>query len=450
MHDVIVVGAGFAGLSAAQALRAQGVENIAVLEARDRVGGRVKAGTLAGLSIDLGGMWLGPSQRRFRQLVQRYDLNTYSTFLDGKGVYSLAGKTVQGEREDFSGLFSIPEGLRYLLADRQLKKWVKACDPNAPWDHPDAEKLDNMTVETWIARALPTKRLRALFQLICFSVFCAEAAQISMLFFVHYLKSGEGLDILISSDEGGAQNFLVEGGTFRLAERMADELGDALHLNTPVSALRYEPQSVEIVAADRSFHARKVIIALPATLIPELLFSPPLPTCKRILHERLVMGSAIKYWVAYETPFWREAGLNGTIVDDQHAASPCFDVSPPNAEMGVLAGFFDGDHALRAGDDGPEARKETVLRMLSAHFGPKAMEALDYQEQNWVNTRWSRGCYGAFAPPGVYARYGPHLRQSIGPIHWAGTETATEWTGYIEGALQSGTRAADEVVASLS
>jgi monoamine oxidase len=448
--DTIIIGAGFAGLTAARKLLDQGRNQFIVLEARDRVGGRTKHGQIAGIDIDLGGMWMGPTQHQLKALADRYHAQTYPTFLDGKAVYRIAGKEHLGDRENFEGLLNLWDGIVYFRGNRKLNKLLQPLDVKAPWDHPLARQLDGQTVEHWVHANFPSTRLRSVFRLLCLSLFCAEASQVSMLFFLHYVKSGDGLDVLISSDRGGAQNHLFVGGVHQIARKMAAELEHHLQLQEPVVNVSWSSDEVSVTTTNGSYQARTAIVAVPATLLSRITFTPNLPQPKQRLHQRLSMGSAIKYWVAYEKPFWREQGLNGGIYRDDVACSPCFDVTPPDQSIGLIAGFFDANHAINHGDIGMEKRREIVIEMLSEHFGIEARTPVDYVDNDWSAEEWSNGCYGAFAAPGVYADYGRWLRKPIGPLHWAGTETSPFWTGYIDGAIQSGQRAAESVIEHLS
>lgn len=449
MYDVVIIGAGFAGLSAARSLHERGIDNIRVLEARDRVGGRTKAGKIAGLDIDLGGMWLGPTQTRLAQLAEQYQVRTYPTYLEGKAVVRLDGKTHFGVRESIDGLFGWRDAMSYVSASRKFRKLVAQIDCTAPWNHPDAQALDTLTVEQWLIQNVKSRRLKQLYRLLCYSLFCAESSQISMLFFLHYIKSGDGFDVIVSADSGGAQNYLFHGGVHQIAGKMAEELADTLTLNAPVHKIDWSETGARIHTGDATYAARQAIVCVPPPLLPKIAFEPALPQPKMALHAKLAMGSAIKYWVVYERPFWRERGFNGSVLRDDAPCSPCYDVSPPEQDKGVIAGFFDGDHALHHGDHGPDARRDIVLAMLAEHFGEQALDPIDYVDADWTAETWSGGCYGAYAAPGIYARYGEWLRRPIGTLSWAGTETSPRWTGYIDGAIRSGERAAEEVAARL-
>lgn len=449
MKECIIIGAGFSGLAAAHKLKSSGVHDFVVLEARDRVGGRTKPGKLAGLDIDLGGMWLSQSQERLKHYADKYSIKTYPTFLDGDGVFELGGKRIRGKRENFDRLFGLLQGVDYLNSRRLLDKLVDQIDCEAPWDHPKAKALDSTTVEQWLLRNVYSDKLRNVYRLVCYSVFCAEADEVSMLFFVHYLKSGDGFDFITSADEGGAQHFLFYGGLHQIAAKMADEIHDHILLEHPVDKVEWHTDSVRLHCNARTFDAKQVIFAVPPTLIPDIEFAPALPPQKQALHQRLVMGSAIKFWIAYDKPFWRNQGLNGLIVTDTSPANPIMDVSPPDQALGILAGFFDGAHAVAHSGLSSEQRKEIVLNTVAKYFGGEARKPIEYQDIDWIKEPWSNGCYGAYAPPGTYSRYGKWLREPLGPLHWAGTETSPRWTGYVDGAIRSGERAAVEVLNQL-
>ncbi len=450
MPQVVIVGAGFAGLSAARRLQARGIDDFVVLEARPRIGGRTKPGQIAGLDIDLGGMWMGPTQTRLKALAAEYGVESYPTWLDGACVAHIEGKEHHGPGEDIDGIFSAADKAQYLWLQRRLMALDRDLDVDAPWSHPRAAELDSMTVESWLCRNVRSRRLRSLFRLLCVALLCAEASQVSMLCFLYYVKSGDGLDVLVSAAEGGAQNHLFHGGLHSIGQAMADELDDRLVLEQPVERIDWSDDGVSVHTSSADYDARAAIVAVPPTLIPKIEFDPFLPQPRQRLNQRLAMGSVIKFWVAYERPFWRDQGFNGMILRDDVPCSPCFDVTPPGAGVGLIAGFFEANHAVDHAAAGIDARRETVTAMLAEHFGADALTPVDYVDVDWSSTQWSSGCFGNFAPPGVYADFGQWLRRPTGAIRWAGTEASPTWTGYVEGAIRSGEAASDAVLDLIS
>jgi monoamine oxidase len=161
------------------------------------------------------------------------------------------------------------------------------------------------------------------------------------------------------------------------------------------------------------------------------------------------MGTVIKVHSIYDTAFWREAGLTGQASSDSGAMRITFDNSPDDGSRGALLGFIEGDEGRYWGQRSPEERRAAVLDCLVNYFGEAAGHPNEYVEQSWVEEEYTRGCYAGYMPPGVWTAYGGALRTPVGRLHWAGTETATVWNGYMEGALLSGERAAAEVLTAL-
>ena len=443
--DVIVVGAGMAGLKAAMELEAQG-HSVLILEARDRVGGRLKPGEIAGQVIDRGGQWVGPTQKLLLAEAEAQGVKTYLQYDKGKQILHYKGK-----RRTYSG--DIPSLPLHALLELGLvqKRWdreMMTLPAEAPWTAPDAMLWDGQTLESWIRRNIRTEGARTFARIVCRAVFCAEPEQMSYLFFLEYLRSGHGVEELIGV-KGGAQEAKFLGGAHSIARKMAEGLKSPIHFETPVRALHQDDSGVTLRTDKGDFRAARVVIAIPPALASRIHYDAPLPSLRDGLMQRMPMGSVIKVHIAYDKPFWRKKGLAGMAVSDAHAFNVAFDQTPEDESVGILVGFIDGDHAVEMSSMGDNARREEVVKALVDYFGPEAREPIDYVDQDWTAEEWSRGCYVAHMAPGVMTRFGEALRAPIGRIHWAGTETATEWQGYMDGALQSGIRAAKEVTAML-
>jgi monoamine oxidase len=443
--DVVVVGGGIAGLSAARDLLAANV-SVLVLEARNRVGGRLLNHTLGnGSVVELGGQWVGPTQDRVLALAEELSLGLFPTYVEGEHFLAMDGSVKRYVGEDFA----LPESV---LADLEetwehLRKMADEIPLEGPWLAAKADTWDAQTVDSWLVTNTKTETGLGYWRTIVPALFSAETAELSLLHFLFYCRSGGTLDRLVAT-HGGAQESRLEGGSQQLAVRLADRLGDVVRLNSPVDAIRQDDRSVEVKHDGGVVRAGRAIVALPPTLAGRIRYSPALPPLRDQLTQQVPMGYVIKAQVAHPEPFWRIEGLSGSVFSLDDKVSIIFDNSPPELSCGVLLGFLEGRDARRAGKLPPEERKELVLSVFAKFFGPRALEPDEYVERDWAAEEWSRGCYGGRFGTGVWTGYGEALREPVDRIHWAGAETAEVWNGYMDGAVRSGERAAREVLLS--
>jgi monoamine oxidase len=443
--DVCVVGAGIAGLIAARDVAAAGRE-VVVLEARDRVGGRVRNGELGdGTVVELGGQWIGPTQHRMAKLVAELGLETFPTYNQGEHILRFGGqnKRYRGSIPKISPLVLVDMG----RAQSRFDRLAEQVPLEMPWTATRAESWDSRTFETWIRRNMATRGARELFRLFSEGVFAADAADFSLLHALFYTHSGGGVDIL-AGVRGGAQQDRFVGGSEVVPLRLAGALGDRVRLGQPVRRIDHDEQAVSLLTDSLRVVARHAVVAIPPTLAGRIRYEPALPASRDQLTQRVPAGSVIKFNVAYDRPFWRDDGLTGQANSETGPVKVVFDNSPPSGTPGVLLAFLEGAHARTLGRVPADDRRAAVLANLVEYFGPRASEPVDFVELDWSAEEWTRGCYGAHFPTGVWTQYGPALRTPIGRLHWAGAETATVWNGYMDGAVQSGERAAREIIAA--
>jgi monoamine oxidase len=444
--DVVVVGAGLAGLAAARKLTGDGIDCV-VLEARDRVGGRTLNHSIGdGKIVEVGGQWVGPTQTRVLELMRELGLESFSTYDRGEHVLEY-----QGELRRYTG--TIPKISKHLLADFGQAQWkldrmARKVPADAPWTAPKAKQWDSQTLWSWMRRNMVTKGARDALSLAVEAVWAAQPEDLSLLHVLFYISSAGGLDALWDT-EGGAQDSRVVGGSQLISIRMAEELGDRVVLDAPVRRIAYEPDRVTVHADGIDVDARRAIVALPPTLTCRIAYDPPVPALRDQLTQRIPQGAVIKCMAIYDRPFWRDQGLTGQATSIEGPVKLTFDNSPPDGTPGVLLGFLEGNQARELGAASPVARRAAVIDCFKRLFGREAESPRDYVDKSWADEEWTRGCYGCYMPTGAWTAYGPQLRAPVGPIHWAGAETATVWSGYMDGAVRSGDSAAEAVAAAL-
>lgn len=442
--DVVVVGAGLSGLAAARRLESQG-RSVVVLEARPRVGGRTLNRTIDDEHVvEVGGQWVGPTQDRVLALLDELGLRKYQTYDDGDKLFELNGRLRR-----YSG--TVPRLNPVVLADiaqaqLRLDRMSRKVPLDSPWTAPSAQRWDRETFGSWMHRNVRTAAGRAFCTLVCEAVWAVSPSDVSLLHFLFYLRSGGGLDRLISTDSG-AQKWRVHGGSQRIAERLAEALDDRVELASPVRRIEQHDDVVGVTSDRLTVSAKHAIVATPPTLSARIAYDPPLPGLRDQLCQRYAQGTVIKTMAIYPDPFWRRDGLSGQVTSATGPVKVCFDNSPPDGGPGVLLGFLEGNQARELGTLSLADRREQVIGCFTRLFGPRAGEPEGYIEQSWAEEEWTRGCYGGYLPPGGWTGHGRAIREPAGRVHWAGTETATVWNGYMDGALTAGERAADEVLA---
>jgi monoamine oxidase len=442
--DVCVVGAGFAGLAAAWRLKQAGA-SVVVLEARQRVGGRswsvrMKDGTF----VDFGGQWVGSTQSRFYALIKEMGGETYPS--PGGDLLTWQRGILNPQehhriKDEADATF--PGGDLVEAAKKKIDDIASTIDRDAPWKHPDAARLDAITFAEWLRQNVQHEQARSFVATEVGSVPCASTEEISMLHLCWLIKACDGLTELF----GDAQADRVIGGTQTIARKVADRLGSAIKLGQPVRRIEWSDRGAVVHADGMSVAARNVIVAIPPTLANGIEFTPSLPVNRVQVTQRWPQGLVIKVAMIYARPFWRDEGLSGASYDHITTLGETADSSNPEniSKAGILTGFVYSDKARKVAAMAPEERKKLLLADAAKRFGAKALAPEHYHESNWSTDTWTRGCFTGFLTPGATSLFGPAVRDPVGPIRWAGTETATTWPSFIDGAIRSGEREADAI-----
>ncbi|WP_051580987.1 flavin monoamine oxidase family protein [Pseudonocardia acaciae] len=455
MVEVAVVGAGLSGLVAARRLVQRGVRSVLVLEASDRVGGRVLNQRVdADTIVEAGGQFVGPGQDRVLALAGELGVPTFPTYDRGRTVLVLGGR-----RHAFRALpYRFPLAMAdFLRAAVRLGTAARRVDPRRPWAAPDAAALDAATLADFVRRTTRTEPARNLFTLVSAVIFGGEPAEVSLLAALAHIRSTGGLYRLLAV-RGGAQERRLAGGSHELALRMSAQLGDRVRLGRPVAGIERRDGGARLLMPGGGVvSARRVIVALAPADRARIGFDPPLPEPVATAYRRAGSLSAVRVNAVYDRPFWREAGLNGQALADTGPAPLTFDNSPPDAHVGILTTYLAGATGT-AGNrlaptqrqlDDPEARRDGVLDCLAGYFGERARRPVAYLEHDWRTERFLSGCLPR-TPPGLLTSAGPSLREHPGPIVWAGSEQAEAWDGFMDGAIRSGERAANLVATQVS
>jgi monoamine oxidase len=454
--DVVVVGAGFAGLTAARRLVRAGL-SVAVVEARNRVGGRVLNHEVApGRESERGGTFAGPTQNYILALAQELGVGTFPTFAEGDNVYFADGSRSTYSDTGPTGT-APPDPL--VLPDlatvvTRLDEMSTEVPVDAPWEAASAGEWDRQTLEAWIRENSTSERFRRLVPVATRPIFGAEPRELSLLFTLFYIAaSGDernpGTFERNFNTRDGAQMFRFEGGSQILCTKLARRLRGRVVLRSPVSRIVQGRTGVRVESKRLVVRASRAIVAIPPTLAGRIDYHPHLGESREQLTQRVPQGTLLKVTAVYDRPFWRDQGLNGTAVSLNGPVNATFDDSPPQGSPGVLFGFVGGDEARAHLARSRADRRAAVLANFVDFFGAEAGRPRDYFETDWPNAKWSRGGPVGIYGPGTLLQYGHAIREPAGFVHWAGTETSSYWNGYMDGAVRSGERAASEVLDEL-
>jgi monoamine oxidase len=456
--DVVVVGGGFAGLTAARRLT-QKHKSVIVLEARDRVGGRVWNHNLGGGVVsERGGTFVGPTQDRVLALAKEFGIGTFPVYDTGDDLYINGSTRLRYADTNPLTANAPPDPLalpNLATVVSELDEMSKSVPVGAPWTAPKASEWDGQTLESWInSQIVVTPQFKALLPLATRPIFGAEPRELSLLFVLFYVASSgnaqnPGTFERNFNARGGAQQDRFVGGSQRIALLAAHHLGKRVVLSSPVRTIEQHKGTVTVHSDRMIVRAKHAIVAMPPVLAGRIQYASGLPSGRHQLTDRFPQGTLTKVAAVYDRPFWRDQGLTGQALSTASPVSATFDDSPPSGKPGIVFGFVGGDEARKYNASSPASRRAAVLNQYAGFFGSQALKPRAFFDTIWTEEQWTRGCPVGIPTVGTLSALGPHLKAPVGHVHWAGTETSDYWNGYMDGAVRSGERAASEVFAAL-
>ena len=438
--DVVVIGAGVAGLSAAYRLLQRG-RSVMVLEARDRVGGRVKSDLSHGFLIEVGGQWVAPDQERLLKLIDELGLETFKRYREGEEVYLDRSGALTRHTTDLPPIDAATVAEIERLSS-ELDVISKQIDPLEPWRHPRAAEFDAISFDAWLrANSDDEHAIDFVAPFVSGGMLTKPAEAFSLLAALVMAASAGGFNDLADLDL--VLDERVVGGMHRVPTRLAEEIGSRrIRLNTDVRSVSYGADGVTVTGADVTVRAKEAIVALGPHLVSRIDFEPALPGRKAQMLQQFSMGNVIKVQAFYDTPFWREQGLSGSTYGPYEIVHETYDNTAPDYSGGTLVGFISDHQADAMYRLDEDARREAILGSFAKYFGEQALEPVFYYESDWINEEYTRGAYGTSPTIGSITRYEDLVRSSVGPIHFACSDIAGLGYTHIDGAIRMGERAA--------
>ncbi|UKA62910.1 flavin monoamine oxidase family protein [Arthrobacter sp. FW306-04-A] len=446
-RDVVIVGAGPSGLTAARELKKAGL-SVAVLEARDRVGGRTWTDTIDGAMLEIGGQWVSPDQTALMGLLDEFGLKTYSRYRAGESVYLAP----DGSRTRYTGAsFPVSETTAAEMDNLTaiLDSLAAEIGAEEPWAHPKARELDTISFHHWLRQnSTDEEACNNIGLFIAGGMLTKPAHAFSALQAVLMAASAGSFSNL--TDEDFILDKRVIGGMQQVSLLIAAELGDDVVLNSPVRTINWEPAGeghrVSVESEHATVNARFVIMAVPPNLYSRVSFNPPLPRRQHQMHQHQSLGLVIKVHAVYSTPFWREDGLSGTGFGAGALVQEVYDNTNHGDTRGTLVGFISDEKADAVFELSAEDRKKAVLESIAGFLGEKALDAEVYYESDWGSEEWTRGAYAASYDLGGLHRYGKDQHANVGPIYWSSSDLAAEGYQHVDGAVRMGQATAARIV----
>jgi putrescine oxidase len=444
MKDVVVIGAGVTGLTAAWRLAEAG-RDVLVLEARDRVGGRLRGEDHGGAEFEVGGQWVSPDQTALKAMLDELGLETFPRFRDGASVYvDRAGTARRFAGADLPVPAGTGKAIEVLVGE--LDRLAARMDPDRPWEHPDAAGLDRVTFAQWLEQRCDDEEARDNVALYVGPAMLTKPAYSFSALQAVLMAAGAGsFSNLVDAD------FILDrrlvGGLASVPAELARRLGDRVRLGADVTAVEWRADGAVVLVGAERIAARRVVLAVPPTLVSRIRLRPELPAEHQHARQHQSFGLVIKVQAEYPAPFWRADGLSGTGFGPYLLVHEVYDNSHHGAETGTLVGFVADVHADALGRLGDRERRARVLDDLATYFGEAARTPATYVESDWQHQELTGGAFGTSFAMGSLTRYGAVLHEPVGPIEFGSSDIAGHGFQHVDGAVRIGTRIAERILA---
>ncbi|MGP9783332.1 putrescine oxidase [Arthrobacter sp. MYb211] len=445
-RDVVVIGAGPSGLTAAFELQKCG-KTVAVLEARDRVGGRTWSEEMDGATIEIGGQWISPDQTGLYSLIDELGIETFERYKAGKSVYRTTdGESIVYEGADFPVAASTVVEMNKLI--ELMNELAAQMNPDKPWEHPRAKELDMVSFHHFLREhSADNLACENIGLFIAGGMLTKPAHTFSALQAVLMASSAGSFDNLV--DEDFILDRRIVGTMQGVSKTVAARLGDDVFLENPVLKLEWSEDGVIAHGATVSVKAKKAVIAVPPNLYSRISYVPALPRKQLITHQHHSMGLVIKVHAVYETPFWREAGLSGTCFGPSSLVQELYDNTYTGESTGTLVGFISDVNADAMWELNEEDRKKQILQGICEFLGEKALEPKVFYLSDFGAEEWTRGAYATSYDLGGLSRFGATQNDNVGPLYFSSSDLAGEGFQHVDGAVRMGRRSAARIIAEL-
>ncbi|KAF0984867.1 hypothetical protein FDP41_000766 [Naegleria fowleri] len=468
LYDVVIIGAGMSGVNVGKLLKEKGLtENVLILEANDYIGGRLRSKVLLNgkATIDIGGQWIGPPQPKVLKLVKELGLSTYPQYFEQeKRRSSLVFPSIGGKKHILRYTGSIPSDPKNVTDEvlldfdtciRKIERMANTVPVDAPHECDKAEEYDSQTVQTFMDNLFKTEIAKDFFKTFVVTVFACQPYEMSALFMLWYIAVAGGKFENLMNVRDAAQDCKIYRGSQGIVTGVAEKFKLNVLLNHHVVKIKDEGSLMTVTCKNGAVFQSKYVVTtnLPWTHLG-IEYDPPLPSARHNFCQRTPMGYAIKCFMLFKEPFWRKKyDSNGFILSLQPEdyITLTYDVGYKDDIICGICGFVYAEKACEFSTLPREKKIDLLLKQYSETLGGTYEEwksqFVDYIDKDWGMEPYARGSYGAVTAPGTLVKTKLAFREPLynRKLFIAGTESASRWIGYMEGAIDAAERVVSEL-----